>query len=152
MVNEEFDKQAQANAWGLPATFSEALLKGKDIPEKFNKYYWGFDFEIQLSNLSEEDLDYLNVAFEQINALAIKIYEIETLNKYKDKDTSLYQNWCDEINSEVKVIIRGRRGLNALTVKESRTIRSHGEQLLEERNRERAGWFSRFIGGKGVRK
>jgi len=150
MVIQQTQQPATNNAyWGLPATFSETLLKGVEIPPEFLKYYWGFDFEIQLSDLDDYDLDYLNTAFEQINILAITIVEIEKYNKYQDKDISFYKNWSDEVNSEVKVIIRGRRGYKALTVRESKTYRTYGEEIIEEKQRERSGWFGRFIGGKG---
>jgi len=155
MVNPQTQQAATAtnaaNYWGLPATFSEALLKGVEVPDTYKKLYWGFDFEIQLSDLDLFTLDYLNTAFEQINALAIKINEIDLKSKYNDTDSSFYMNWLDEINSEVKVIIRGCRGKNALTIRESKTFRTYGEEVIEEKRQERAGWFKGMIGGKGTR-
>lgn len=154
MVNPPTQQPATAttpNYWGLPATFSEALLKGVEVPENFKKLYWGFDFEIQLSDLDIYTLDYLNTAFEQINNLAIKIIEVESKNKYQDSDEAFYKNWSDEVNSEVKVIIRGRRAIDALTIRESKTFRTYGEEIIEEKRQERAGWFRGMIGGKGTR-
>lgn len=139
-------QQQGSTVIGLPATFSEALTKGKALPDNLQKYFYGFDFEIQLANLDFLVIDYLNTAFEQVCILALKVLNIGK-DKYSDKDKSFYLDWIDTINSEVKVIIRGYRGINGFWVREAGMIRSKGETVMEQRGAERRSFLNRLIGG-----
>lgn len=148
-MNENTERPA-FNPFFIPSTFSEALTKGAELPEKLRDYYFGFDFEIQLSNLNEKIIDYLNTAFEQITLLVLKVKDIKN-GKYDDTNTSWYEKEIKAINTEVKVIVRAYRGIDGFTIRESKTWRSEAEQRIEQKGEERQGYFKKLISG-GVKK
>jgi len=131
--------------FSVPATFSEALTRGVEIPKELRKFYWGFDFEIQLSNIDNRIIDYLNTAFEEITALTIRRVDINN-GKYSSSETDWFDNEINSINAEVKVIIRAHRGKDGFTVRESKTFRTEAEQTLEDRSEQRKGLIKGLLG------
>lgn len=129
---------------GFPSTFSEALTKGKHLPDDYKTLLFGFDFEIQLADLDNETIDYLNTAFEEASFLAIKILNMRA-GLYSDTDPTYYKNELDAINTEVKVVVRASRGKGGFWVREAGTVRSQAENVLEQRGQERRGFLRSLL-------
>jgi len=61
--------------YNLPI-YKEKIIMGQDLPEELKKYFFGFDFEIQLSNLPPDVIQYVGSVVDQINMLIEPILKI----------------------------------------------------------------------------
>jgi hypothetical protein len=142
MENIKQGTQTNIPRWHFDPALNEHVILGNDLPEDLKVFFFGFDFEVQLSNLPSRVVDYIGASIDQINMLLVPYIKIEN-----GETTTENKEWFDyeikKINTEVKEIIRAHRGVDGFTMKELGTIRELGKQHVYQTMEKTGGLFGR---------
>lgn len=128
--------------WKFDPALNEHVILGNDLPEELKQFFFGFDFEVQLSNLPKHVVDYIGSAIDQINMLMIPFTKIENgETTTENKDWFKYE--IQKLNTEVKEIVRAHRGVDGFTMKELGTVRELGRQYINQNIEKSGGLFGK---------
>jgi len=126
--------------YSLPQSFGELIILGQDLPPELEEYFFGFDYEMQLSKLPHTVIDYLNSSVNLINLLLKKMREIQNTDVgIIDVPEEWFKHEINRINVEVKEMVRGYRGVEGFTTVEMGTGRHiiQQEQTYEDQSRKK---------------